>query len=439
MSLEATTHTIHIRGTILSTRHTALCWLLVANLWLATSACDLVPKLNDASFSCDADRPCEAGFTCAEGVCVPAGTVPEVKDQDDDSVADEADNCPAVANTDQEDSDADGQGDACDEDDDDDGRLDTGDNCPLVSNFDQADNDGDGEGDACDADDDNDDVADASDNCPMHANTDQNDTDGDEEGDSCDEDDDADGRLDGADNCPLEPETVNDFEDVDGCPDQVGDADGDGIIDTADACPADAEDADGHEDEDGCPDPDNDGDGVLDEADRCVNEPGPVPNHGCPDADRDGDTVVDRLDNCPDEPGPVDNRGCQEEQQVVIQDGELEVLDMVYFRTNSARIRSRSYALLMNVARVINAHPEIQSVDVIGHTDARGDAQRNLTLSRARAASVVEFLVERGDVEASRLQSHGYGQERPVVPNATTLEEHAQNRRVEFKLDSGTD
>ena len=112
---------------------------------------------------------------------------------------------------------------------------------------------------------------------------------------------------------------------------------------------------------------------------------------------------------------------------------------MVYFRTNSARIRSRSYALLMNVARVINAHPEIQSVDVIGHTDARGDAQRNLTLSRARAASVVEFLVERGDVEASRLQSHGYGQERPVVPNATTLEEHAQNRRVEFKLDSGTD
>ena len=261
-----------------------------------------------------------------------------------------------------------------------------------------------------------------------------------EDTDGCpDPDNDGDGILDGADNCPLEPETVNDFEDVDGCPDQVGDADGDGIIDTADACPADAEDADGHEDEDGCPDPDNDGDGVLDEADRCVNEPGPVPNHGCPDADRDGDTVVDRLDNCPDEPGPVDNRGCQEEQQVVIQDGELEVLDMVYFRTNSARIRSRSYALLMNVARVINAHPEIQSVDVIGHTDARGDAQRNLTLSRARAASVVEFLVERGDVEASRLQSHGYGQERPVVPNATTLEEHAQNRRVEFKLDSGTD
>ncbi|MBO6934736.1 MAG: DUF4215 domain-containing protein [Deltaproteobacteria bacterium] len=259
-----------------------------------------------------------------------------------------------------------------------------------------------------------------------------------EDTDGCpDVDNDGDGILDAADSCPLEPETVNDFEDADGCPDEVGDADGDGIVDTSDACPSDPEDADGHEDEDGCPDPDNDGDGVLDGADRCVNEPGPVPNHGCPDADRDGDTVVDRLDNCPDEPGSVENHGCVEQQQVVIQDGQLEVLDIVYFRTSSARIRSRSYPLLMNVARVINAHPEIRSVDVIGHTDARGNPDRNLTLSRARAASVVEFLVERGGVDASRLQSHGYGQERPVIPNARTLDEHAQNRRVEFKLDDG--
>ncbi|GAB5543058.1 MAG: hypothetical protein SangKO_028180 [Sandaracinaceae bacterium] len=259
-----------------------------------------------------------------------------------------------------------------------------------------------------------------------------------EDEDGCpDPDNDGDGILDEPDECPMEPETVNEVDDADGCPDEVGDRDGDGLNDVADQCPDDPEDVDQHEDEDGCPDPDNDGDGVLDAADECVNEPGVVENRGCPDADRDGDTVVDRRDNCPDEPGPVENHGCAEEQQVVIEDGRLEILDHVYFRTNRATIQRRSFALLLNVARVINAHPEIARISVEGHTDARGRRERNMTLSQQRAEAVVEFLVERGDVDASRLEAHGYGPDRPVVENASTTAEHAQNRRVEFNIPSG--
>jgi hypothetical protein len=59
------------------------------------------------------------------------------------------------------------------------------------------------------------------------------------------------------------------------------DRDGDGIVDDDDKCPDEPEDHDGFEDDDGCPDPDNDRDGILDVNDQCPNLPGPAPT-GCP-------------------------------------------------------------------------------------------------------------------------------------------------------------
>lgn len=71
-------------------------------------------------------------------------------DIDNDSILNAQDNCPAIINTDQLDSDNDGLGDVCDDDDDNDGILDEDDNCPLIANPDQEDADADGLGDACD-------------------------------------------------------------------------------------------------------------------------------------------------------------------------------------------------------------------------------------------------------------------------------------------------
>ena len=261
------------------------------------------------------------------------------------------------------------------------------------------------------------------------------DADGFEDEDGClDPDNDADGILDVADACPNEPENPNDWEDTDGCPDAIPDTDGDGLLDPADACPTEPEDADGFEDENGCPDPDNDQDGVVDTADRCRDLPGVVENRGCPDQDRDIDTVVDRRDNCPDVPGPVENQGCPQRQSVIIAESGLEILDTVYFRTDSDVILRRSFALLDNVAAVLTAHPEIARIRVEGHTDSRGSREHNLDLSNRRAASVVRYLVDRGHIDAARLESMGYGPDRPVVEGADTPEEHAQNRRVVFAI-----
>jgi hypothetical protein len=72
-------------------------------------------------------------------------------------------------------------------------------------------------------------------------------------------DKDGDGIPDASDACPTQKETVNGYNDSDGCPDTAPpptntDSDGDGITNTADGCPTQAENFNGYQDTDGCPD-----------------------------------------------------------------------------------------------------------------------------------------------------------------------------------------
>jgi OmpA-OmpF porin, OOP family len=316
------------------------------------------------------------------------------------------------------------------QDSDGDGIEDAKDACPLAAE----DIDGFEDTDGCpDPDNDGDGVLDKYDAAPIVPE----DRDGFEDEDGVpDPDNDRDGIADDSDRCPLDAETQNGFEDDDGCPDDP-DTDGDGLSDSKDQCRDQAEDLDAFEDDDGCPDLDNDGDKVVDASDACINEPGPVENRGCPDKDSDGDGVVDRLDNCPDELGTAANHGCASRQLVVIENTRLRILDKVHFATNKARIRSQSFPLLDNVAQVINSHPHIAKIRVEGHTDSRGPDERNLTLSQARADSVVEYLVSKG-VERSRLVGVGYGETKPIADN-NSKEGQGSNRRVEFNIISSED
>jgi outer membrane protein OmpA-like peptidoglycan-associated protein len=286
---------------------------------------------------------------------------------------------------------------------------------------------GDGEPTRLVTDADGDGLADDQDECPTQPET-RNEL---EDSDGCPDeaDSDGDGLVDSKDECPKQPEDMDTFEDENGCPEP--DNDDDGLADVSDHCPEEPEDVDAFEDENGCPDPDNDGDTVLDTRDECPEEPGPTDNHGCPDPDRDGDAVVDRLDNCPDEAGDPANHGCKRKQLVAITQDRIELIDRVYFRTNRDIIQPRSFALLDNVATVLQSHPGVR-VRIEGHTDDRGDDGYNKDLSQRRANAVVRYLVKKG-VDAGRLEAVGYGEEKPLQSNDTE-EGRAANRRVDFNI-----
>jgi len=231
------------------------------------------------------------------------------RDQDDDGVLDNDDNCPYSPNPDQTDTDGDGRGDICADDLDNDSIADSVDVCPNIPDPDQADEDHDGLGDACDNDDDGDGIEDSFDNCPLVANQDQSNMDGDDLGDACDPDIDGDRFDNNADNCPGV--FNSDQADIDG--DGLGDAcdadnDNDGVTNASDNCPmianADQSDTDRDGVGDLC-DPDADGDAIEDGVDNCplvandqTDTDGDSIGDACDD-DLDGDSILNTLDNCP--------------------------------------------------------------------------------------------------------------------------------------------
>jgi OOP family OmpA-OmpF porin len=285
---------------------------------------------------------------------------------------------------------------------------------------------------------DHDGIPDDDDGCPDEAE----DKDGFEDRDGCpDLDNDGDGILDVDDACPLVKEDYDGDRDEDGCPEgREGDRDGDGIPDDIDDCPDEPEDFDGFQDEDGCPDLDNDGDGIPDDRDLCPNDPEDIDGFedgdGCPDVDNDSDRILDVDDACPNDPetynGNEDEDGCPDKGLVILEDTQITILEKVYFETDSAIIKSRSFPLLDAIASTLNGSPQITLVEIQGHADERGSDEYNIQLTRARAASVMSALIERG-VLKERLRSGGYGERCPVDPkhNAKAWEE---NRRVEFKI-----
>lgn len=239
-------------------------------------------------------------------------------------------------------------------------------------------------------------------------------------------DTDRDGVNDSIDRCP--DATRDDQVDPNGCA-VPKDADGDKVIDANDACPGTP--AGATVDDRGCASSqrDADKDGVNDSADRCADTPAntAVDASGCPlpvDSDKDG--VTDDRDRCPNTAAgtPVDSYGCH---AMPVEPRQAVTLKGVTFESGKSALTADAQAILQGVAQSLVANPELR-VEVQGHTDNTGGRALNVRLSKARAAAVRQFLIDKG-VDAKRLTAKGYGPDKPATSNDTP-EGRAENRRV---------
>ena len=233
-------------------------------------------------------------------------------------------------------------------------------------------------------------------------------------------DTDGDGIIDSLDKCPR----VKGVPKYQGCP--VPDTDKDGINDDDDKCPT----VPGLARYQGCPIPDTDKDGINDEEDKCPTVPGLARYQGCPIPDTDGDGVNDEVDRCPTLKGVPENYGCP-----IIPDSIRKRIDVaaknILFVTGSAKLQSKSFKGLNDVASIMAANPEMK-LTIEGHTDNVGKDEYNQKLSEDRAASVRAYIISKG-VDASRITSAGFGETRPIATNNTAAGRQ-QNRRVEMKM-----
>lgn len=110
----------------------------------------------------------------------------------------------------------------------------------------------------------------------------------------------------------------------------------------------------------------------------------------------------------------------------------------VLFDFDAAEVKPAAAPELDKVATVLTSHPDAP-VTIEGHTDSRGSDAYNQTLSERRADSVKAWLVSRANVDGSRIRTRGWGESKPVAPNATPAgaddpEGRQRNRRVEITL-----
>lgn len=114
---------------------------------------------------------------------------------------------------------------------------------------------------------------------------------------------------------------------------------------------------------------------------------------------------------------------------ITITEGLLVTLKDIFFDTDKAELLPRSFVELDKLVYLMKKHPDM-IIEVAGHTDDRGGDRYNIALSKRRARSVVDYLLENG-IKAKRTRFQGYGSKRPISKN-NTEEERQQNRRVTF-------
>ncbi|MCP4680244.1 MAG: OmpA family protein [Deltaproteobacteria bacterium] len=117
---------------------------------------------------------------------------------------------------------------------------------------------------------------------------------------------------------------------------------------------------------------------------------------------------------------------------VVVRNKRIVIMKKIHFAPDSDKIKASSFALMDEIVDVITKHSELSLIEIQGHTDNTGKRQYNIELSQRRADAVQSYLVNAG-ISGLRLNAKGYGPDKPVEPNISTVG-RSRNRRVEFRI-----
>ncbi|PXF59594.1 MAG: hypothetical protein C4B58_03020 [Deltaproteobacteria bacterium] len=120
-----------------------------------------------------------------------------------------------------------------------------------------------------------------------------------------------------------------------------------------------------------------------------------------------------------------------EEEVVVVEVPEKIVLRGINFDFDKSDIKPEFVPVLDEAVEILKEHPDT-NVIIEGHTDWTGTEKYNQGLSERRAASVFNYLVEKG-ISQNSLETVGYGEAAPIADNHTQ-EGRSMNRRVVFKI-----
>jgi len=115
-----------------------------------------------------------------------------------------------------------------------------------------------------------------------------------------------------------------------------------------------------------------------------------------------------------------------------------ELVVRVYFKFGSAVLTKATKDKVEQLATALKASGRYEDkgwwIEIIGHSDTRGERARNQTLSEERAEQIRAYLEEKYSLPTDRLVCRGRGSEQPYIKHAKSEEEHAKNRRVEILL-----
>lgn len=113
------------------------------------------------------------------------------------------------------------------------------------------------------------------------------------------------------------------------------------------------------------------------------------------------------------------------------------VLNPIYFDFDKSNITAQAAFELDKLVQLMTKYESIV-ISAESHTDSRGSASYNLSLSDRRAKTTAQYVISKG-IDASRITGIGKGETSPKVDcgGKCTEDEHQLNRRSEFFILEG--